>query len=126
MQAAPARAARVASLTSGMTSKDADHRIPWARPFLDEEEIRALTALLEARRLSMGSEVAAFESEAADLTGRTHAVAVCNGTVALDLALKLLGVRDGDEVLVSSLAFIATTNSILWQRARPVFCDVEP
>jgi dTDP-4-amino-4,6-dideoxygalactose transaminase len=100
--------------------------IPWARPFLAEAEVRAVTELLQARRLSMGREVAAFEEETAARVGRRHGLAVANGSVALDVALKLAGIGHGDEVLVSALSYVATTNAIFWQGARPVFCDVEP
>ena len=100
-------------------------RIPWAKPYLGDEEIGAVNALLRDRRLSMGAEVRAFEDETAALVGRAHAIAVSNGTVALDLAMKLIGVGPGDEVLVSALSYIATTNCIVWQGARPVFCDVD-
>ena len=100
--------------------------IPWARPFLAEAEVRAVTDLLQARRLSMGREVAIFEEETAARVGRRHGLAVANGSVALDVALKLAGIGPGDEVLVSALSYIATTNAIFWQGARPVFCDVDP
>jgi perosamine synthetase len=103
-----------------------DFRIPWARPYLGDEEIIAVTRALADRRLSMGAEVRGFEAEAAALVNREHGVAVANGTVALDLAMKLIGVGPGDEVLVSGLSYIATTNCIFWQGARPVFCDVDP
>ncbi|HEY1511264.1 MAG TPA: DegT/DnrJ/EryC1/StrS family aminotransferase [Solirubrobacteraceae bacterium] len=103
-----------------------DFRIPWAMPFLGDEEILAVTRALADRRLSMGAEVRAFEAEAAALVNREHGVAVANGTVALDLAMKLIGVGPGDEVIVSALSYIATTNCIFWQGARPVFCDVDP
>ncbi len=103
-----------------------DFRIPWAMPYVGDEEIVAVTRALADRRLSMGGEVRAFEAEAAALVNREHGVAVANGTVALDLAMKLIGVGPGDEVLVSALSYIATTNCIFWQGARPVFCDVDP
>ncbi|HET8980570.1 MAG TPA: aminotransferase class I/II-fold pyridoxal phosphate-dependent enzyme, partial [Solirubrobacteraceae bacterium] len=102
------------------------HRIPWAKPYIGEEEVEAVTATLRAGRLSMGAEVAAFEAEVAQLAERRHAIAVSNGTVALDLALQLAGVRPGDEILVSALSYIATTNAILRAGAVPVFCDVDP
>jgi perosamine synthetase len=101
-------------------------RIPWAQPFLGDEEIAAVHATLTDRRLSMGATVRAFEEDAARLVQRDHAVAVANGTVALDLAMKLLKVGPGDEVLVSALSYIATTSCIVWQGATPVFCDVDP
>jgi perosamine synthetase len=103
-----------------------DFRIPWAQPYLDDQEIAAVISALADRRLSMGREVRAFECEVAELVARQHAVALANGTVALDVAMKLVGIGPGDEVLVSGLSYIATTNSVIWQGARPVFCDVDP
>src|ERR1700704_3464067 len=103
-----------------------DFRIPWAMPYLGDEEIVAVTRALVDRRLSMGAEVRAFEAEAATLANREHGIGVANGTVALDLAMKLSGINPGDEVIVSALSYIATTNCIFWQGARPVFCDIDP
>lgn len=103
-----------------------DFRIPWARPYLAAEEIGAVLAALAERRMSMGADVRAFESQAADFVHRKHAVAVANGSVALDVAMKLIGLGPGDDVLVSALSYIATTNCIFWQGARPIFCDVDP
>jgi perosamine synthetase len=104
----------------------AQARIPWARPYLGSEETAAVLSLLADRRLSMGQEVAAFEGEMAALAGRRHALALANGSVALDVALRLAGVQRHDDVLVSAFSYIATTNSIFWQGARPVFCDIDP
>ncbi len=103
-----------------------DFRIPWARPYLGAEEIGAVLGALTERRLSMGADVRAFEQQAADFVSREHAIAVANGSVALDVAMKLVDIQPGDDVLVSSLSYIATTNCIFWQGARPVFCDVDP
>ena len=100
--------------------------IPWAKPYLGEEEIAAVLETLSERRLSMGATVKAFEDDAAALVQRKHAIGVANGTVALDLAMKLLKIGPGDEVLVSALSYIATTSCIVWQGATPVFCDVDP
>src|SRR5213078_38834 len=94
--------------------------IPWAKPFLGEEEIAAVLETLSERRLSMGATVKAFEDDAAALVQRDHAIGVANGTVALDLAMKLLKIGPGDEVLVSALSYIATTSCIVWQGATPV------
>lgn len=100
--------------------------MPWALPYVGEEEVAAVTALLRERRLSMGHEVVAFENLAAGLVDRRRAVAVANGTVALDLALCLAGVRRGDRVLVSALSYIATVSTVVSCGAVPVFCDVDP
>jgi perosamine synthetase len=103
-----------------------DIRIPWAMPYLDDRETDAVVDLLRARRLSMGEQTLRFEEEVAARVGRRHGIAVANGSVALDVAMKLAGVRAGDEVLVSALSYIATVNSVLLQGAIPVFCDVDP
>lgn len=102
------------------------YRIPWAKPYIGDEEIDVVTATLRAARLSMGAEVRAFEDEVAAFADREHGIAVSNGTVALDLALALCGIGPGDEVLVSALSYIATTNAIVRAGATPVFCDVDP
>lgn len=101
-------------------------RIPWARPFVDEEEIAAVACALRQRRLSIGAEVRAFEREVAALADRAYGVAVSNGTVALDVALAALDVGPGDEVIVPALSYIAGPNAVLRRGARPVFCDVDP
>lgn len=74
----------------------------------------------------MGREVAALEIELATLVGRRHGIAVANGTVALDVALRLAGIGPGDRVLVSALSYIATVSSIVLRGATPVFCDIDP
>lgn len=99
-------------------------RIPWAEPFLGDEEQEAVMRVIGARRLSMGAEVQAFEGEAAALVHRRHGVAVSNGTAAVELALTLMDVGPGDGVLVSALSHIATVNAIVHRGATPVFCDV--
>jgi len=74
----------------------------------------------------VGPHVDAFEEELAAVAGRGHATALSSGTAALHLAARMLGVGDGDEVLVSSLTFSATVNAICYERATPVFVDSTP
>lgn len=74
----------------------------------------------------LGPHVDAFEREIAEYAGVAGAVALSSGTAAIHLALKLLGVGEGDTVFCSTLTFIATANPILYQRAIPVFIDSEP
>ncbi|MGV8040806.1 MAG: DegT/DnrJ/EryC1/StrS family aminotransferase [Thermoanaerobaculaceae bacterium] len=74
----------------------------------------------------LGPHVDAFERELAAVAGRAHAAALSSGTAALHLAVRMLGVGDGDEVLVSSLTFSATVNALVYERARPVFVDATP
>jgi dTDP-4-amino-4,6-dideoxygalactose transaminase len=101
-------------------------QIPWAIPPVGEEEAEAARATVAANRLSMGQNVAEFEAAMARYASRRHALAVSNGTDALEVAVGLLGIGPGDEVLVSSLSYIATVNCILRAGATPVFCDVVP
>ncbi len=75
---------------------------------------------------SSGAFLERFEREFADLCGSRHALCVCNGTVALHLALLALDVRRGDEVLVPSLTYVATANAVRYVGAEPVFVDVDP
>ncbi|MEB3851982.1 MAG: DegT/DnrJ/EryC1/StrS family aminotransferase [Desulfurococcales archaeon] len=99
--------------------------IPIARPILGDEEAEAVVRVLRSGRLAQGPEVRAFEEEFAAYLGAAYAVAVANGTVALDIALKALRIGPGDEVITTPFTFIATSNSILYQGARPVFVDIE-
>jgi dTDP-3-amino-3,4,6-trideoxy-alpha-D-glucose transaminase len=82
--------------------------------------------MLDAGRYILGPEVAAFEREFAAYLGAAHAVGVANGTDALTLALRALGVGPGDEVVVPSFTFYASAEAIPPTGARPVFCDVDP
>lgn len=74
---------------------------------------------------SVGKFVDRFEVELADFTGAKHAVAVVNGTAALHIALKLAGVKPGDEVLIPALTFVATANAVTYCGATPHFVDSE-
>lgn len=96
-------------------------------PHYDEDEIAAVCAVLRSGRVNAwtGREIAGFEREFADYVGTQHAVAVANGSVAIELALRALGIGKGDEVLVTSRSFLASASSIVNVGARPVFCDVE-
>jgi len=91
---------------------------------LDDEEINAVVNVLKSKWLSMGPITQKFEQEFAKYLGIKHAFAVSNGTAALHLALKALNIRQGDEVIVPSLTFVATANVILYCNAKPVFADI--
>lgn len=83
-------------------------------------------AVLDAGRFVLGPEVAAFEKELAGRLGVRHAIGVANGTDAITLALRALGVGPGDDVVVPSFTFYASAEAIGPTGARPVFCDVDP
>lgn len=100
--------------------------IPVAKPVLDDEEVAAISRVVLSGWVTQGPEVAAFESEFAAFVGAPHACAVSNCTTALHLALKVVGVGAGDEVITVSHTFIATANAIRYCDAIPVFVDIEP
>jgi perosamine synthetase len=99
--------------------------IPIVRPLLGDEELAACARVLASGWIMQGPEVAAFERELAAYVGARHAVACANGTVALELALRALGVGVGDEVVTVSHSFIASASSVVNVGAAPVFVDVE-
>ena len=100
--------------------------IPIAKPFIGDEEIEAVIKVLRSGMLAQGEEVKLFEQEFAEYIGVKHAIAVANGTAALDLALKALGIGPGNEVITTPFTFIATANAVLFQEARPIFADIDP
>jgi len=98
--------------------------IPIAKPLLGKEEMEAIREVLESGVLVQGEKVRLFEKEFANYIGVKHAVAVSNGTAALDTALKALKVGPRDEVVTPAFSFVASSNCILYQRAKPVFADI--
>ena len=85
-----------------------------------------LKEVMESARFVLGPEVGAFESEFADYLGVEHVIGVANGTDALVIALRALGVQAGDDVVVPSFTFYATAEAVAAMGARPVFCDIDP
>ncbi|HYE99785.1 MAG TPA: aminotransferase class I/II-fold pyridoxal phosphate-dependent enzyme [Planctomycetota bacterium] len=99
-------------------------RIHLSPPHLSGEEIRLVQDALESNWIApLGPHVDAFEREFAERIGSRHAAALSSGTAALHLALRLCGVRPGDEVWCSTLTFVASATPILYERAVPVFVD---
>lgn len=98
---------------------------PW--PCYSEEEVAAVAAVLRSGKVNYwtGEDGRAFEAEFARFCGAQHAIALANGTVALDLALRVLGIGPGDEVIVTPRTFVASASSIVLAGARPVFADVD-
>ncbi len=100
--------------------------IPVAKPLMDEAEVQAAGRAIRSGWVTQGPEVAAFEREFAAFVGAPHACAVSSGTTALHLALLIVGVRPGDEVVTVSHSYIATANVVRYCGARPVFVDIGP
>src|SRR3954462_4014324 len=86
----------------------------------------AVKRVLDSNHFILGPEVEAFETELASYVGARHAIGVANGTEALTIALRALGVGAGDDVVVPSFTFYASAEAIPPTGARPVFCDVDP
>lgn len=98
---------------------------PW--PSFTDEEAEAVSRVLRSNRVNYwtGEECRAFEREYAEWAGSRHAIALANGTVALDLALKGLGIGPGDEVVVTPRTFLASVSCVVNAGAVPVFADVD-
>ncbi len=100
--------------------------IPLARPVLGPAEERAVVEVLRSGRLSLGPRLAEFEEAFAARLGVAHASAVSSGTAGLHLALRAAGLTDGEEVVTSPFSFVASANAIVYERALPVFADIDP
>jgi len=100
--------------------------IPLAKPELGEAEIALVTETIRSGWITQGPRVAEFESAFARTVGARHAIAVSSCTTALHLALKILGVGQGDEVILASHSFIASANAVRYCGAKPVFVDIDP
>lgn len=98
--------------------------IPIAKPLIGEEEIKAVTDVLRSGIIAEGQKVKDFEAAFADHTGTSHAVAVNSGTAALHVALMAHNIGAGDEVITTPFSFVATSNSVLFTGAKPVFADI--
>lgn len=95
------------------------------KPYVSPEAILAVSDVLRSGWIGLGAEVSSFEEAFSKYTGAKYAVATNSATSALHLALAVAGIQDGDEVLTTSLTFVSTNEAILYQRAIPVFVDVD-
>ena len=100
-------------------------KIPWAKPEIGEEELNEVVDSFKNDWLTMGPKVRKLEQEIASFLKVPHAIAVSNGTIALDIALKTLGVGPGDEVIVPAMTYFATASTVSYQNAIPVFVDID-
>jgi perosamine synthetase len=100
--------------------------LPLAKPVLGSEEEQLVLQVLRSGSLSLGPRVPEFERLFAEFVDARFACAVSSGTAGLHLALRAVGVGDGDEVITSPFSFVASANVALYERARPVFADIDP
>ena len=99
--------------------------IPYGRHYIDEDDIRSVVDVLRNGMLTQGPKIAEFENRIADYVGAKYAVAVANGTAALHLSCMALELGEGDKVITSPNTFVATSNSVLYVGAKPVFVDID-
>ena len=109
-----------------MVAPPDNESIPLAKPEIGAREEELVPEVLRSGRLSLGPMGERFERELAAWLGVEDAVAVSSGTTALHLGVRALGWGRGDEVLTSPFSFVASANCLLYEGARPVFCDVDP
>ncbi|HEX5235875.1 MAG TPA: DegT/DnrJ/EryC1/StrS family aminotransferase [Silvibacterium sp.] len=100
--------------------------IPLSAPDINQAEIDAVTEVLRTSRLSLGPKLEAFEHAIAQYIGIPHAIGVSSGTAGLHLCIRALNIGEGDEVIVPSFTFIAAANAIRYERATPIFIDIDP
>ncbi len=100
-------------------------QITMSAPDITSAEIEAVNQVLHTPVLAIGPQTESFERSTAEFVGAHHAVAVSSGTAGLHLAVIAAGVKDGDQVITSPFSFVASANVILYERAEPVFVDVD-
>ncbi|MBB6635877.1 DegT/DnrJ/EryC1/StrS family aminotransferase [Cohnella thailandensis] len=103
-----------------------EKHIPVLQPSIGEEEIEAVAEVLRSGWLGLGPKTEQFEQQFASYAGSRFAVALNSGTAALHLALEILGIGPGDEVIVPSITFISTVHAVSYVGATPVFADIDP
>jgi perosamine synthetase len=96
-----------------------------ASPVIGKEEVDAVSKVVKSGNLVQGENVHRFEDEFSSFIGTKKGVACSSGTAALMIGLEALGIKEGDEVITTPFTFIATSNSILYNRATPVFADID-
>ena len=109
-----------------MAQAKAIDSVPLSRPDITDLERKAVGAVLQTDWLSIGPRTEAFEAAIARRAGRKYGIAVNSGTSGLHLCVRGLGIGEGDEVITTPFSFVATTNCLLFERAKPVFVDIDP
>ncbi len=99
--------------------------IPYSHQFIDEDDVEAVKKALVSDWMTQGPAVKKFEEDLAVYCGAKYAVAVSNGTAALQAAYFAIDIKSGDEIITSPLTFAATSNAAIWQGAKPIFSDID-
>lgn len=107
-------------------TKNSRMRVPISAPDIGRADLEAVSRVLTTTRLSIGPRLEQFEQRMAALVGTRHGVGVSSGTAALHLGVIALGIGEGDRVITTPFSFIASANVVLYERATPVFVDIDP
>jgi UDP-4-amino-4,6-dideoxy-N-acetyl-beta-L-altrosamine transaminase len=99
-------------------------KLPYGKQWINDADVKKVLEVLESDYLTTGPYVQEFENKFASTVGARYAVAVANGTAALHLAAKVLEVQSGSEVLTTPMSFAATSNCVLYNNGKPIFCDI--
>ncbi|GAI73662.1 unnamed protein product, partial [marine sediment metagenome] len=99
--------------------------IPLSNPDITELEKEKILEVLNTPNLSLGPKLDEFEKKFADYIGSKYAIAVNSGTSGLHLCIKALDITDEDEVLTTPFSFVSSANCILFEKAKPVFIDID-
>ena len=102
-----------------------EEQVPLARPVIGVREEELVLEALRSRRLSLGPRLGEFEAAFGAWLEADHVSALSSGTAALHLGVRAAGIEAGDEVVTSPFSFVASANSVLYEGARPVFCDID-
>jgi perosamine synthetase len=100
-------------------------QVPLSSPDIIDKDIEAVVGVLKTRFLSIGPKVAEFEKRMSSFAGTKYAVAVNSGTSALHLIIRGMGIKEGDKVITTPFSFISSSNCILFEKAEPLFVDIE-
>ena len=100
-------------------------KVPLSNPDIIDKDIEAVLGVMKTRFLSIGPKVVEFEKRMSEYAGVKYAVAVNSGTSALHLIIRGMGIKEGDKVLTTPFSFISSSNCILFEKATPLFVDIE-
>ena len=103
-----------------------DTLLPYGKQSIDDNDIKSVVDVLKGDYITTGPYIDKFENKVADYVDAKYAVAVSNGTAALHLACLAAGIKEGDEVIVSSITFAASSNAVLYCGGKPIFADINP
>lgn len=101
------------------------YKVPLSKPDITDKERKAVMEVLKTSDLSLGKKYVEFEKIMAKFAGVKYAVVTNSGTSALHLIIKALGIKNGDEVITTPFSFVSSSNCILFEKAKPVFADID-